>query len=73
MARVRWSDPAMTTVYARPNPGDAMRSLSRAMLAPVSSTTAARLPRFDFDHVAIGLHSLGSGFDSLLHNASDST
>ena len=73
MARVRWSDPAMTTVYARPNPGDAMRSSSRAMLAPVSSTTAARLPRFDFDHVAIGLHSLGSGFDSLLHNTSDST
>ena len=51
----------------------AMRSLSRAMLAPVSSTTAARLPRFDFDHVAIGLHSLGSGFDSLLCNTSDST
>ena len=65
MARLRWSDPSMTTIYARPNPADAMRSISQAMTASVSSTTASHLPRFDSDHVAMGLHALGSGLESI--------
>ena len=64
MARVRWSDPSMTTIYARPNPHDAMRSLwcpQRLLLACLA----------DSDHVAIGLPALGPGLDLLFATASN--
>ena len=64
MARVRWSDPSMTTIYARPNPHDAMRSLwcpQRLLLACLAAS----------DHVAIGLHALGPGLDLQFATASN--